>query len=154
MKFIQYLFRWLYRLARHNNEFLLLIKFVESFVSKVLSVFMIGIIFFALYDIATFLIEEWLTPSPDPLRKRLFEAFGLFLNVLIALELLDNITAYLKNHVIQLELVIVTAIIAIARKIIIFDLEKNSTNELLLISLAILLLAISHILISKQTRQK
>ncbi|NEO84805.1 MAG: phosphate-starvation-inducible PsiE family protein [Spirulina sp. SIO3F2] len=152
MKFIQYLFHWLYRLARHNNEFLLLIKFVESFVSKVLSVFMIGIIFFALYDIGIFLVEEWLTHSTDPLRDRLFEAFGLFLNVLIALELLDNITAYLKNHVIQLELVIVTAIIAIARKIIIFDLKKNTTDELMLISVAILLLAFSHVLISKRKR--
>ncbi|MEM8640108.1 MAG: phosphate-starvation-inducible PsiE family protein [Cyanobacteria bacterium P01_G01_bin.54] len=150
MKWIQHLFHWCYRLARHNNEFLLLIKFVESLVSKVLSLFMIGIIFFALYDIAVFLAQEWLAHSNNTLRTRLFDAFGLFLNVLIALELLDNITAYLKNHVIQLELVIVTAIIAIARKIIIFDIEKNSSGDLIAISGSVLLLSASYILISRR----
>jgi len=47
-----------------------------------------------------------------------------FLNVLIALEILENITAYLRKHVVQVELVIVTSIIAVARKIIILDFEK------------------------------
>ncbi|MGB0561988.1 MAG: phosphate-starvation-inducible PsiE family protein [Spirulinaceae cyanobacterium] len=150
MKWIQRFLRWCYRLARHNNEFLLLIKFVESFVSKVLSLFMIGIIFFALYDIAVFLAQEWLSHSGNNLRTRLFDAFGLFLNVLIALELLDNITAYLKNHVIQLELVIVTAIIAIARKIIIFDIDKNSSGDLIAISGSVLLLSVSYILVSRR----
>lgn len=150
MKPIQHILHWFYRLARHNNEFLVLIKFVESFVSKVLSLFMIGIIAFALYDISAFLLQEWSTHSTDndPLKTWFFEAFGLFLNVLIALELLDNITAYLKNHVIQLELVIITAIIAISRKIIIFNLKENSPDELMAISIAVVLLAISYVLVS------
>lgn len=152
MKRIKHIFHWLYRLARHNNEFLVLIKFVESFVSKALSLFMIGIIAFALYDISVFLVQEWSTHSAndDPLTTWFFEAFGLFLNVLIALELLDNITAYLKNHVIQLELVIITAIIAISRKIIVFNLKKNTPDELMAISVAVVLLAISYVLVSSR----
>lgn len=151
MQFLKHLFHWIYRLVRHNSDFLVLIKVVESLVSKVLSLFMIGIIFFALYDIGVFLVQEWFYHSENPLKTRLFDAFGLFLNVLIALELLDNITAYLKNHVIQLELVIVTAMIAIARKIIIFDLESQSPDALLSISIAVILLSISYILVSRHS---
>ena len=53
--------------------------------------------------------------------KKLFEIFGYFLDILIALEIMENVTAYLKRHVVQVELVIVTSLTAIARKIIIFD---------------------------------
>jgi uncharacterized membrane protein (DUF373 family) len=131
-----------------------MLKFMESLVSKILSIFMIGLIFFALYDISVFLVQEWFIHSSDPLKTRLFDAFGLFLNVLIALELLDNITAYLKNHVIQLELVIVTAIIAIARKVIIFDLDKYSSDDLMAIGVTVLLLSLSYFFISIPNRKQ
>ncbi|TVQ62456.1 MAG: hypothetical protein EA366_02705 [Spirulina sp. DLM2.Bin59] len=145
---------WLFKLLGNNTEFLVFLKFVESLVSKILSLFMIALIFFALYDIAVFLLQELFTPSEDPLRSRLFDAFGLFLNVLIALELLENITAYLKNHVIQLELVIVTAIIAIARKVIIFDMEKYPANNLVAIAITVVLLSFSYFLISIPHRDR
>jgi len=60
----------------------------------------------------------------------------LFLNVLIALEILENITAYLRKHIIQVELVIVTSIIAVARKIIILDFEKTPGTDLIGLALA------------------
>jgi uncharacterized membrane protein (DUF373 family) len=66
------------------------------------------------------------------------------LNVLIALEILENITAYLKKHVIQVELVIVTSIIAVARKIIILDLEKTSGVDIIGLGIALLSLSISY----------
>jgi uncharacterized membrane protein (DUF373 family) len=59
------------------------------------------------------------------------------LTVLIALEILENITAYLRKHIIQVELVIVTSIIAIARKIIILDFEKTSGIDLIGLAIAI-----------------
>ncbi len=154
MRSIRHFFHWISKLARNNNEFLVMLKFMESLVSKILSIFMIGLIFFALYDISVFLVQEWFIHSSDPLKTRLFDAFGLFLNVLIALELLDNITAYLKNHVIQLELVIVTAIIAIARKVIIFDLDKYSSDDLMAIGVTVLLLSLSYFFISIPNRKQ
>ncbi|MFM7237330.1 MAG: phosphate-starvation-inducible PsiE family protein, partial [Cyanobium sp.] len=39
--------------------------------------------------------------------------FGELLNILIALELLQNITAYLKRHAVQIQLVLLTAITAV-----------------------------------------
>lgn len=46
--------------------------------------------------------------------------------------------------VVQVELVIVTSLIAVARKIIIFDFSKYSGMELIGLSLAIFALAISY----------
>lgn len=43
--------------------------------------------------------------------------FGAFIAVLIAIEILVNITAYLRNDVIQVKIVIATALMAIARKV-------------------------------------
>jgi uncharacterized membrane protein (DUF373 family) len=49
---------------------------------------------------------------------------GPFLNILIGLEILENVTGYFRKNVLQVELVIVTSLIAVARKIIIFNFEK------------------------------
>jgi uncharacterized membrane protein (DUF373 family) len=71
----------------------------------------------------------------------------LFLNLLIALELLENITGYLRKHVLQVELVIVTAIIAVARKLVILDLEKTSGVDLLGLAGAIVALTVGYFII-------
>jgi uncharacterized membrane protein (DUF373 family) len=63
---------------------------------------------------------------------------------LIALELLENITAYLKKHIVQVELVVVTALIAVARKIIIFDPAKYEKNDLIALAFASIALAASY----------
>jgi uncharacterized membrane protein (DUF373 family) len=57
---------------------------------------------------------------------------------------LENITAYLRKHVVQVELVFITALIAGARKIIILDLAKVSGEQLLGLGVAILALSISY----------
>ena len=44
---------------------------------------------------------------------------GELLTLLIALEVLQNITAYLRHHTLQLELVLTTALTALARKVIV-----------------------------------
>lgn len=59
----------------------------------------------------------------------------MVLNVLIALEILQNITAYLRKPIVQVELVIVTCIIAVARKIVILDFEKTLGIDLIELAL-------------------
>ncbi|MDZ7828143.1 MAG: phosphate-starvation-inducible PsiE family protein [Halofilum sp. (in: g-proteobacteria)] len=50
--------------------------------------------------------------------------FGAFLVVLIAIEIFINISMYLSTNVIPVRLVVATALMAIARKVIIFDFEQ------------------------------
>ncbi|HTL89816.1 MAG TPA: phosphate-starvation-inducible PsiE family protein [Leptolyngbya sp.] len=131
-----------------DENFLRFLSRIEVWVSKILSIMMLLVIFLAVFQLGRFLFVELTSISPgDYSAKVLFTIFGLFLNVLIAFEILENITAYLKKHVIQVELVIVTSLIAIARKIIILDLEKTAGLDLIALAVAILSLSISYLII-------
>ena len=71
----------------------------------------------------------------------LLEIFSVFLLVLIGLELLDTITAYIKEHVVHAEIVLLAAMIAVARKAITLDLTKS--EPIVALALAALVLALS-----------
>ena len=71
----------------------------------------------------------------------LMEIFGFFLLILIGIELLETIKAYLIQGVVHVEIVLEVALIAIARKIIILDIAKY--DGLKLLSLAALILTVS-----------
>jgi uncharacterized membrane protein (DUF373 family) len=137
-----------------DKSFIHLIEIVEVIVAKLLSLFMIIVIFATLGDLAIFIFQEILSPKEGSFSKTLFQTFGLFLNVLIALEILENITGYLKKHVLQVELVIVTSLIAIARKIIILDLKVTEGIEIIGLGIAILSLSISYLIIRSNNSQK
>lgn len=130
--------------ALDDEPFLKGLYRIEKLVSKVLSLAMIVVIIMAIWNLGTFLIYSFTYPSEEPFTRTLFKIFGLFLNVLIALEILENITAYLKKHVVQVELVIVTSLIAVARKIIILDLEKTTGVDIIGLGVAVLSLSISY----------
>ena len=136
-----------------DKSFMYLIEIVEVIVAKLLSLFMIIVIFATIGDLAIFIFQEILSPKEGSFSKTLFQTFGLFLNVLIALEILENITGYLKKHVLQVELVIVTSLIAIARKIIILDLKVTEGIEIIGLGIAILALSISYWII-RSSNQK
>src|SRR6478672_7290834 len=136
MQRFQQLFKQLKQAGKDEN-FLHGLEQIEGIVSKVLSIAMILVILVAIGHLIVYLLETLFSPTTDSFSKTLFNIFGLFLNVLIALEILENITAYLKKHVIQVELVIVTSLIAVARKIIILDLEKTPGLEVIGLAVAI-----------------
>ena len=61
----------------------------------------------------------------------LIKVLGDLLTVLIALEVLQNITSYLRRHVVQIELVLVTALTAVARKVIVLPSGAENKPQLL-----------------------
>ncbi|MFB2834541.1 phosphate-starvation-inducible PsiE family protein [Floridanema evergladense] len=131
-----------------DREFLGFIKVIESLVSKVLSLAMIAVILVSVVDLIVYLWQDLFFQQPVGFfTTTVIKIFGFFLNILIALELLDNITAYLKNHAVQVELVIITSLVAVARKIIILDLEKVDGLELIGLAIAILALSISYLIV-------
>ncbi|MGK7890099.1 MAG: phosphate-starvation-inducible PsiE family protein, partial [Leptolyngbyaceae cyanobacterium] len=64
------------------------------------------------------------------------------------------VTAYLKKHVVQVELVIVTSLTAIARKIIIFDFDKLGGFELLGLAAGIFSLSASYWIVRQTLSSK
>jgi uncharacterized membrane protein (DUF373 family) len=151
MKRFQRLFRQA-RDAGSNESFLGSLHRLEGLVAKVLSIAMVIVILVSLYDLAAFLAQELFSEPYGFFTTALIEIFGLFLNILIALEILENITAYLKKHVIQVELVLATSLVAVARKIIILDLEKIDGVELIGLAIAIFALSISYWIVRRTTR--
>lgn len=133
-------------LTRDEN-FMHVIENLEVIVSKILSILMVLVILVAILDLGVFITKEVLTTPYGYINTKLFHVFGLFLNILIALEILENITAYLRRHVFQVELVIVTSLIAVSRKIIILDLEKVRGVDIIGLGLAILALSMSYLII-------
>ena len=73
--------------------------------------------------------------------SELLGIFGLFLMVLIGLELMTSIKMYLKDHTIHAEMMFLVALTAVARKVVILDTAK--TEPLLVIGIGFLILALS-----------
>ncbi|MGZ8434193.1 MAG: phosphate-starvation-inducible PsiE family protein [Candidatus Binatia bacterium] len=73
----------------------------------------------------------------------LLKIFGFFLLILIGIELIETIKAYLAERVIHVEIVLEVALIAIARKVIILDLKDYSGLTVLAIAAVIVSLAIA-----------
>ena len=71
----------------------------------------------------------------------LFRSFGLFLVILIGLELLKLLKMHLSHHELKPELVIEVAIIAICNKIVTLDVKAMQADSIL--GLAALLFALS-----------
>jgi len=71
----------------------------------------------------------------------LIDTFGLFLMVLIGLELMTSIHMYLSDHTIHAEMMFLVALTAITRKVVILDTAK--TEPLLVFAVGFLVLALS-----------
>ncbi|MEW6036989.1 MAG: phosphate-starvation-inducible PsiE family protein [Pseudomonadota bacterium] len=79
----------------------------------------------------------------------LLEIFGFFLLILIGLELIDTMKAYLTTGVIHAEVILSVAIIALARKIVILDTGAHDGVTLIGIGVIIIALAVTHYLIKR-----
>jgi uncharacterized membrane protein (DUF373 family) len=133
-----------------DDVFLEVLHFFERLIAKILSASLIVVIFVSIVDLIKYLYSDLFGQHPIGFfGTTLIEVFGLFLNILIAMELLENISGYLKRNVIQVELVIVTSIIAVARKIIIFDFNKYSEMQLGALVVATLGLSASYWLLKQ-----
>lgn len=153
----------------NDNELFLyrLDQFVQV-VAKLLSIGILVVIVMSLYEVGYYMFVEvthqlFAAPVPVPVDdpaqikkfgRTLFTIFGLFLNVLIAIELLENVTAYVRKHVFQIELVIATSLIAVARKIIILDLEKTAGLDLAALAATILSLSAAYWVVKQVTNNE
>jgi uncharacterized membrane protein (DUF373 family) len=63
--------------------------------------------------------------------SELLGAFGVFLSVLIALELVETVEVYFKDREVHAEIVILVAMIALARKVVLLDLSKYSALSIM-----------------------
>lgn len=105
---------------------------------------MMLVVALATLDLAWIIIKDTVTPPILLLEvDELLEVFGFFLLVLIGVELLETIKAYLRDNVIHVEIVLEVALLAIARKVIVLDQSKYDGVSVLAIAALILALAVA-----------
>lgn len=94
----------------------------EKFIYAALMVMLMVVLVASLLDLVAIMYDSLWTNTPGILKSHeLIAVLGAFLLVLIGVELLDTIKAYFIENTIHVEIVILLAIIAMARKVILLD---------------------------------
>lgn len=118
---------------------------------KVLAALMVIVIVWGIGDVVYVLYQRLVAPPFLLLSiSDILATFGAFLAVLIAIEIFINITLYLKTNVIPVRLVVATALMAISRKVIIFDFGEITPLFVLGTAAVVLALGITYWLIRKE----
>jgi uncharacterized membrane protein (DUF373 family) len=135
-------------------DMLPLVKKVERAVILLLIVLMLAVVVLAAIELAWVIAKDIVSPPVIILEiAELLEIFGLFLLVLIGVELLEMIKVYLQENVVHVEVVFMVAMVAIARKVVILDVKTLSGLTLVGIAAVILALSAGYFLV-KRTQQK
>ena len=100
------------------------------------------VVLLATIDLGWIIVKDILTPPLFLLEvDELLELFGAFLLVLVGMELLNMVKAYITEKTVHVEVTLVVAIIAIARKVVI--LEPKGLDGLTLVGIAAIIFALT-----------
>ncbi|WP_290788892.1 phosphate-starvation-inducible PsiE family protein [Halomonas sp.] len=135
----------------HEDPLIRRLHVVIRYAIKLLAVLMVLVIIWGVLDVIYVLYSKFVSPPVLLFEVRdIFVIFGAFMVVLIAVEIFINIRLYLGTNVLPIRLVIATALMAIARKVIILDIETVSAEEMMAIAAVVLALGVTHWLVGKQ----
>lgn len=99
-----------------------IINKIEKVIYASLMIMLIAVLVAAIADLAWLLVTSLVTTTPWLLQSHeMIAVLGGFLLVLIGVELLETIKAYFRESSIHVEIVVLLAIIAVARKVILLD---------------------------------
>ncbi len=117
---------------------------------RVLAVLMTLVILWGIADVVYVLYQKLMA---DPFMlltvTDILAIFGSFLSVLIAIEIFINITVYIKHDALPIKMVVATALMAIARKVIMLDFKDLDWHYVVAMSTVIVALGLTYWLISK-----
>ncbi len=115
-------------------------------IEKYITMFLLGlmgiVVIAATAEIAHEVVTDLIQPPGFFLDvSELLDTFGLFLLVLIGLELMATMHTYLSEHTINVEMMFLVALTAVARKVVILDTVK--TEPVVVFGVGFLILALS-----------
>ena len=134
----------------NDNHFLDLLGRFERVLARVLAVALGLVIVVATVHLLIHMAQAVYRTDASLMGNGLIPLLGELLTLLIAIEVLENITAYLRQHTIQLELVLATALTALARKVIVLkpDIE-NPAPLIVALGAAIVFLSAGYWMVRK-----
>jgi uncharacterized membrane protein (DUF373 family) len=130
------------------------LKLFEKIIVWTLLCLMMVAVLVSTIELAFTLFQELMKPPLFLLNiEEMLEVFGFFLMVLIGLELLESIKAYLEEDRVHAEVVFLVAIVAMSRKIIIVDYKDISPEMLYGFAAVIIALASGYFLVRRALHQ-
>lgn len=121
---------------------------IERQLAKWLALMLVVVVVVAVCQLTWVTAGDLIHLRKDWLEGSLIAFLDQLLLILIALELLQTVTAYLRDQSVQIELVIVTALTALSRKLIIHPPGSSSDSaEVLMVALAVVCLSGSYWLV-------
>ena len=131
------------------QDFLTLVDAGECRVARILAM-ITAVVYYAIVQLVLSRGKLLMGSQATWLGNDLIKVLGDLLTVLIALEVLQNITSYLRRHVVQIELVLVTALTAVARKVIVLPSGAENKPQLLVgLGIAVVSLSAAYWLIKR-----
>lgn len=126
---------------------------VIRFCVRVLAVLMTLVIMWSVVDVAWVIYQRAsASPAVGLLSvDDILASFGAFMAALIAIEIFLNIVLYLRDDVLHVKLVLATALMAIARKVIVLDYKTLESQYIWATAAVILALSIGYWLVAKKT---
>jgi uncharacterized membrane protein (DUF373 family) len=103
----------------NDKQFLSAIHGYERQLAKLLAVLLAAVVGFAAIELVVETAIGLVQRQTNWFDGSLIKLLDRLLLIFIALEVLQNVTAYLRDQVVQIELVLLTALTAVARKVIV-----------------------------------
>ena len=114
-----------------DDTYLELIDRSEQSLAKLLGFVLLVVLVAGTVQLTIGVTAAVLQPDTPWLGSKINAVLGDLLTLLIAVEVLQNVTSYLRRHVVQIELVLLTAMTAVARKVIVLPPGAENKPELL-----------------------
>jgi uncharacterized membrane protein (DUF373 family) len=143
--------------ARTSWSLMTLYKKFEHAVILVLTALIAVVVAFAVWNLLLKVVESILSSGFDPTDYAVFQAlFGMIFTVIIALEFKRSllVVAERQHGVVQVRTVILIALLAIVRKLMIIDLTATDAQQLFALAAAIVALGGVYWLVRDQDRRE
>jgi len=125
---------------------------VKRWMTIFVLILMLIVVLASVFELAVVLYQEVVDKSNGLLIldiSELFRIFGFVFIILIGFELLESIEMYFKENIVHAEVVLLIAVIAVSRKVILLDIEKYDPTAIMGLSLVILALGVCYYLIKR-----
>jgi len=114
-----------------DKRFLSIVHGYERLLAKLLALLLAVVIGFAVIELVVESSIKIARFETNWFEGGLIQLLDRLLMIFIALEVLQNVTAYLRDQVVQIELVLLTAMTAVARKVIVLPPGTESKPQLM-----------------------
>ncbi|CAK0763421.1 membrane hypothetical protein [Gammaproteobacteria bacterium] len=127
----------------------------ERIITRTLLIMMAGVVLLATIELAWLLGKDLLSPPIFLLGiDKLLDVFAQFLLILIGIELLHTMKIYIEEHALHHEAMLIVALTAVTRKIVVLNTKESSEGTLLGIAAIVFALTLGYYLMQRSIRQE